>query len=110
MIKTTPVTPLPDPSKDPAWYGETWVHYPASQKPVSLHHGYVCKAKAELAQIINALDARLWGTAKESDAAPIPPSIDTILEYSSRLQNWFHGLPSCLTAAEIVFPFQLKIQ
>jgi len=109
LIRETPKNPLPDPKEDPSWYGETRVRYPSSQALVSLNHGYGFKAKAELAIIMNSLGSRLFGR-KDDPEDPAPASTETVLEYINKMNDWFVSLPPCLTAAEIVFPSQLKIQ
>ncbi|KAK0653055.1 nitrate assimilation regulatory protein nirA [Cercophora newfieldiana] len=108
MIRETPKNPMPDPKEDPAWYGETLVRYPSSHTLVSLNHGYGFKAKAELAMVMNSLSTRLF-SCKEESQGPVPPSSDLVLEYIEKMERWFVSLPPCLTAAEIVFPSQLKI-
>ncbi|KAK4450362.1 nitrate assimilation regulatory protein nirA [Podospora aff. communis PSN243] len=108
LIRETPKNPLPDPEADPNWYGETRVRYPSSQALVSLNHGHGFKAKAELAIILNSLATRLFECEDESQG-PAPASSGLVLEYINRMNGWFDSLPQCLTAAEIVFPSQLKI-
>jgi hypothetical protein len=109
LIHETPKNPLPDPNEDPSWYGETRVRYPSSQVLVSLNHGHAFKAKAELAIIMNSLATRLFG-CKDEFQGPAPASSGLVLEYMNRMNDWFVSLPPCLTAAEIAFPSQLKIQ
>lgn len=109
LITDPPKNPLPDPKEDREWYGETWVHYPANQAAIPLNHGYTCKAKAELAQIVNLIAKRLFAV-EEGSKGPSPPLVGMVKDYSAKLQHWFTNLPPCLTAREIVLPFQLKLQ
>jgi len=109
IIPEPPKNPMPDPDEDPSWYGETLVRYPSSRTLVSLNNGHGFKARAELGHIMNSLATRLFAR-QEGLPGTIPPSTDMVLEYLDKLNNWFVSLPHCLTAAEIVFPSQLKIQ
>lgn len=107
LIRNPPAAPLPDPDQDSQWYGETWVRYSLSQTLASTRYGHLFKAKTELALIINALGVRLFDT-EEVDRTK--PSSNVSVEFGEKLDAWYASLPACLMPAEIVLPFQLKLQ
>ena len=106
-VKDPPSFPLPDPDQDPHWYGETWIQYPLSQTLFNTKDGSLFKAKLELGLILNALAAQLFDVG-DGDEAKL--SSQNAVDFSMKLTAWFSSLPLCLTPAEIVFPFQLKLQ
>lgn len=61
----------------------------------------------ELALILNALAARFFGIRGDDRAHTISQIAAGFL---TKLTAWYSSLPLCLTPAEIVFPFQLKLQ
>ncbi|KAF4495394.1 nitrate assimilation regulatory nirA [Fusarium agapanthi] len=81
-------TSLPDPDRDPDWFGEIWLKYPSSSTLVPLRIGLVFKAKMSFSVVLN--EAMLEVQKDSSD--------------SYLFQN---GEP--LSPTKIVSPSQLKL-
>ena len=97
--------PLPDPRKDPSWYGEVWLRYPLNQTPLPSYYGFAFKAQAELRVILNYMACQLFDNRKAKQQ-----TLHQALLFKSKLEHWFRHLPDVLSPEKIVFPSQLVIQ
>ncbi|KAF9763172.1 hypothetical protein IL306_003225, partial [Fusarium sp. DS 682] len=108
LLKSPPKTPLPDPDRDPDWFGEIWLKYPSSSTLVPLRTGLVFKAKINFSIALN--EAMLQVQKDSSDDYLIQNGATKIIEVSKRLDTWYRALPEPLSPTNIVSPSQLKIQ
>ncbi|KAJ4865698.1 fungal zn(2)-Cys(6) binuclear cluster domain-containing protein [Trichoderma breve] len=106
LFKVPPKAPLPDPDKDPEWYGEIWVKYPLNQTPIQMNFPHFFKAKCELGVIVTQIAVDLFD-AEERDGTRDPR--ESVAGYLEALESWSSSLPISLNPTEIVFPFHLKL-
>jgi hypothetical protein len=106
LLAKPPQFALPDPTANPQWYGDFWIRYPLDPNPTPAYHGHDFKARAHLFAIINEIAVQYFSGPQ----SPSSRSKETILEIHSKLKTWYDRLPQQLTAKEIVFPSQLKLQ
>jgi len=97
FLSEPPIVTLPDPSTDPAWFGELWHRYPSSSTVLSTQFPQFFKAKSAYIVILNAIGSRSFGN--ESGL-----SIDETRTYARRLLRWFELLPMVLSPKHIVLP------
>jgi hypothetical protein len=95
---------LPDPDKDPAFYGEIHVRYPDRQGQVEISNGHVFKAISEFRVILNTVGSETHGTEAKRLA------LQRAFAIRQELRSWYENLPDCLTAEKIALPSHLKIQ
>ncbi|KAK2608972.1 hypothetical protein QQS21_002452 [Conoideocrella luteorostrata] len=100
VIKNPPNITLPDPSVDPDWYGQIWVKYPLSPRPVSTHFEHLFKACADIRIIMN--DICLQCFRKPASSRKV--TLEQALQFRTRLKNWQKDLPGPLTPERIVYP------
>lgn len=108
LLKAPPKAPLPDPDRDPDWFGEIWLKYPSSSTLVPLQVGLVFKAKMSFSVVLNEI---MLETQEDStDSYLFQNGGKTILEILERLDTWYKSMPEPLSPTKIVTPSQLKIQ
>lgn len=102
-IKKPPIWVLPDPSKDPSWYGETWVNYPLNRGLSPLNMGQVLRARCQFRIIMNEFCNTAYSGGYKID-------LELANHFRGRLESWYHGLPESLTPRRIVLPGHLQLQ
>ncbi|KAF5026003.1 hypothetical protein F66182_1905 [Fusarium sp. NRRL 66182] len=107
LLKTPPRNPLPDPDRDPDWYGEIWLKYPSSSVLVPLRYGITFKAKMELSIVLNEAMLEISDYKDGNDSAQ--DAAKRIVNMAKRLEAWYQALPEPLSPSKIVFPSQLKL-
>ncbi|KAF2108725.1 hypothetical protein BDV96DRAFT_587169 [Lophiotrema nucula] len=105
LLEEPPKIALPDPSKDPTWYGHIRVRYPQNAMPVDTSFGFTFRAACKLRVIMNAITSAMFKKPGELTRL----STDTTLTLYSKLCDWFVQLPEPLLPQRIVFPNQIKI-
>jgi hypothetical protein len=103
LLKTPPKQPLPDPSKDPQWYGEIWVKYPLNQSLSPLYFGQVFRTKCQFRIIMNEFCELAHSTGSTV-------TLDKANELRSKLKNWYDSLPEPLLPKTIALPGHLQLQ
>ncbi|KAF0638647.1 hypothetical protein FPSE5266_04706 [Fusarium pseudograminearum] len=101
VIKKPPVWALPDPLKDPSWYGETWVRYPLNHGLLPLNMGQVLRERCQFRIIMNEYCNAAYSGYKID--------LDLAYHFHGRLQNWYHELPESLIPKRIVLPGHLQL-
>lgn len=105
LISDPPLSPLPDPSRYPDWYGELWVRYPLGPPRSPTYHGLVVKARADLLSICVEFASVAFRNPERREQL----SVRQILGFYTRLTDWRDKLPEPLTPRKIVLPNQLKL-
>lgn len=95
-------TLLPDPERDPDWYGEIWLKYPSSLTLVPLWIGLVFKAKMSLSVVLN--EAMLEVDKDSTDSYLFQNGGKNIVEMTERLDTWYKSMPEPLSPTKIVSP------
>ena len=106
FIQDPPETPLPEPTTDPQWYGEVYIRYSPSQTLWPMHFGYLFKTISELRMIMNDIATQFFSDPQSQRTI----SIRKVLEFKSRLDDWFKSLPDPLQPQNIVLPCHLTVQ
>ncbi|KAF5716035.1 nitrate assimilation regulatory nirA [Fusarium mundagurra] len=107
LLKTPPKTSLPDPDRDPDWYGEIWLKYPSSSTLVPLRTGLVFRAKMSFSIVLN--EVMLEIQEDSTDSYLFKHGGKKILEIAEVLDTWYKDMPEPLSPTKIVSPSQLKI-
>ncbi|KAF4333352.1 nitrogen assimilation transcription factor nit-4 [Fusarium beomiforme] len=102
LLKKPPKWPLPDPLKDPSWYGEVWVKYPLNHGLSPMFLGEIIHARSKFRVIMND-----FSDAAYSEGSGV--SIDLAYKFRERLESWYDNLPASLTPRRIVLPGQLQL-
>jgi len=105
-LSTPPASAPPDPSTDPAWYGEFMLRYAGDERLWSSHLPQYLRARHQFQCILNDVAFALF----QQPGAPVLPSIDLLYRTYHRLLGWYQGLPVCLTPRNIFSPAHLKLQ
>src|SRR6478735_171207 len=108
LLKAPPKTPLPDPDRDPEWFGEIWLKYPSSSTLVPLRLGLVFKAKMSFSVVLN--EAMLQVEKDSTDSYLFRNGATRIIKIAERMDTWYKAMPEPLSPTQIVSPSQLKIQ
>ncbi|SPJ82035.1 related to nitrate assimilation regulatory protein nirA [Fusarium torulosum] len=107
LIQTPPKSPVPDPERDPDWFGEIWLKYPSGSVLVPLQCGLTFKAKMDFSVILNEA---MFEIDKDSNKDFLTRNGATrIIAVTKKLDHWYHNLPKSLSPTSIVFPSQLKL-
>lgn len=106
FVEKPPQAPLPEPEENAAWYGEFWLLYPQSPSSCSMKFGQLFKARCELALLAHRISVKVFN---KPDGKPAE-FLTMITDLSSQLLAWYLKLPANLSAAEIVYPAELKLQ
>ncbi|KAF5538341.1 nitrate assimilation regulatory nirA [Fusarium mexicanum] len=107
LLKAPPKTLLPDPDRDPDWFGEIWLKYPSSLTLVPLKIGLVFKAKMSFSVALN--EAMLEIQEDSTDSYLFQNGGKKVIEITKRLDAWYKSMPEPLSPTKIVSPSQLKI-
>ncbi|KAF5229279.1 hypothetical protein FANTH_14269 [Fusarium anthophilum] len=107
LLKAPPKTPLPDPDRDPDWFGEIWLKYPSSSTLAPLNIGLVFEAKMNFSVVLN--EAMLEIQEDSTDSYLLQNGGKKIIEITKRLDAWYKSMPEPLSPTKIVSPSQLKI-
>lgn len=106
IIKKPPHTSLPDVNLKPEWYAEIYLQYPLEEHYVPIHFGDFFRAKSQLSIILNHITTRLCDSENMSG--------DTlsrlVRDISGELEEWSRFVPPSLSAINIVYPAQMKLQ
>lgn len=105
IIENPPEAPLPDPNKNPQWYGEILLKYPLVQAHYPTNFPSYFKALCEFRIILNDVGLYYFG-----GAARPKPTFDGAAALYYRLEGWFKSLPESLMPERIVFPSQFRLQ
>ncbi|KAK7736065.1 hypothetical protein SLS63_003586 [Diaporthe eres] len=106
-LSEPPEVSLPDPDKNPAWYGEFALVYPPSTAPTPMHWPHTFRAMCGLRVIMNRVAYEAFRDHHPHVVAGLPR--DTALEIQSRLREWYAGLPGPLEPKTAVFPSHLRL-
>lgn len=98
-----PVDPLPDPTTEPEWYGETWLQYPRSGVLVPTHLGHNMKLKCDLNVIKSDIATEWRGSSRLF-------SLERARHYHRRLEAWYQKLPAPYTPQRVFTIPQFLIQ
>ncbi|RKK87439.1 hypothetical protein BFJ68_g3192 [Fusarium oxysporum] len=107
LLKAPPKTPLPDPDRDPEWFGEIWLKYPSSSTLVPLRLGLLFKAKMRFSVVLN--EAMLEVEKDSTDSYLFRNGATRIIKIAERMDTWCKAMPEPLSPTQIVSPSQLKI-
>ncbi|KAF5562705.1 nitrate assimilation regulatory nirA [Fusarium napiforme] len=107
LLNSPPKTPLPDPDRDPDWFGEIWLKYPSSLTLVPLKIGLVFKAKMTFSVVLNEAMLQVGRDSTDSDLRQ--DGGKRIVEIAEMLDTWYKSMPEPLSPTKIVSPSQLKI-
>ncbi|RKL36356.1 hypothetical protein BFJ70_g7287 [Fusarium oxysporum] len=107
LLKAPPKTPLPDPDRDPEWFGEIWLKYPSSSTLVPLRLGLLFKAKMRFSVVLN--EAMLEVEKDSTDSYLFRNGATRIIKIAERMDTWYKAMPEPLSPTQIVSPSQLKI-
>ncbi|RKK78612.1 hypothetical protein BFJ69_g5365 [Fusarium oxysporum] len=107
LLKAPPKTPLPDPDRDPEWFGEIWLKYPSSSTLVPLRLGLLFKAKMRFSVVLNK--AMLEVEKDSTDSYLFRNGATRIIKIAERMDTWYKAMPEPLSPTQIVSPSQLKI-
>ncbi|PVH97901.1 hypothetical protein DM02DRAFT_630684 [Periconia macrospinosa] len=102
LLTQKPEWDLPDPLKEPDWYGEIWLKYPLGDQLVPMHFGQVIHAKSKFRVIMNDV----------CQAAYMKDSTITLSKanaFLSILEDWYNNLPEALLPKFIVLPGHLQL-
>ncbi|KAF6810225.1 C6 transcription factor, partial [Colletotrichum sojae] len=102
LVKKPPDWPLPDPSKDQRWYGETWLQYPLVSKPSPAHFGHIFHARSRFRVIMNEYCEAAFSPKPYLD-------VEEANGLHERLKLWYGNLPQPLTPKSIVLPGHLQL-
>jgi len=103
LLSDPPDWHLPDPSKDPEWYGEILVKYPLTNHFFPSYFGQVFKAKNQFRVITNEACQVAYSKGSEM-------TLDKANGLYSQLKDWYDGLPTPLSPRAIVLPGHLQLQ
>jgi len=106
LIKEPPKTHLPDPGKNPAWYGEFWIRYPLNEKLYPMDYGHIFKARCEFCVIINRVSLKFF----DEKGGKAAQSREAVTDFVEDFTAWYHSLPDPLTPKKLVFPSQINLQ
>ncbi|KAF4445635.1 hypothetical protein F53441_10635 [Fusarium austroafricanum] len=102
LIKEPPRWPLPDPAKDPSWYGEIWVNYPLNHGLSPMYLGEVIRARSQFRIIMNEFCDAAYSEGSKVD-------INLAYQFLEQTEEWYNNLPESLTPRKIVLPGQLQL-
>ncbi|KAI0381668.1 hypothetical protein F5Y04DRAFT_288489 [Hypomontagnella monticulosa] len=105
LVKDPPTRPLPNLDDAAAYYGEIWVKYPLGHDPVPIFNGLGFRAISQFRVIMNEITALSYTEPRNFNRM----SLNTAIEFRSRLIHWYEGLPEPLRAHNAVLPSHLKI-
>lgn len=100
-----PEMSLPVAIVEPLWYGEVWVQYPRDPTLRQLYIGCKLQAEAGLHTIKNELGAVLYKRSPDTSM-----TLDQIIEFKQKLDDWENSLPEPLQIRNLVFPLHLTLQ
>ncbi|KAJ4007727.1 hypothetical protein NW752_010396 [Fusarium irregulare] len=86
-------------------YGDIWLRYPSSKRPIAVNYSHTFIALAEFRAIINDMAAMFFIKVER----PVNVTVNSIQGFCVRLDSWYRNLPPDLMAKEICFPWQLKL-
>ncbi|KAK1247711.1 hypothetical protein MKX07_000599 [Trichoderma sp. CBMAI-0711] len=102
LIKEPPTWKLPDPSKDPSFYGEIWLKYPLSKNLSPSYFGQIFRAKSQFRLIMHD-----FAMAAYTEGSQV--TVDKAYELRQRLLRWYEALPAQLQPRTIVLPAHLQL-
>ncbi|RBR26560.1 uncharacterized protein FIESC28_00636 [Fusarium coffeatum] len=105
LLSMPPSIALPEISEESNNYGDLWLRYPSSKRPIAVNYSHTFIALAEFRAIINDMAAMFFIKVER----PVNMTINSIQGFCVRLDSWYRNLPPDLTAEEICFPWQLKL-
>ncbi|KAL4725847.1 hypothetical protein ACLX1H_006521 [Fusarium chlamydosporum] len=99
-----PEMSLPVAIIEPLWYGEVWVQYPHDPTLRQLYIGCKLQAEAGLHTIKNELGAVLYRGSPDTSM-----TLDQIIQFKQKLDDWENSLPEPLQIRNLVFPLHLTL-
>ncbi|KAM0188465.1 hypothetical protein ACHAPI_010571 [Fusarium lateritium] len=105
LLDGPPTVELPDPLKDPQWYGELWFRYPLNATLHPSNFGQYFKARIDYEKIMNDRGKRLFASTRKIEAL----SATETAEFYLRFRTWFDQLPEPLSPRNVVLPSALKL-
>lgn len=106
MLSEPPQVPLPDPARNPSWFGEFWLRYPRSETLYPIHFGYLFNTMSDMRILINDLATTFFDIRRSTPA----PQIAVLQQHCQSLEGWYRDIPEVLNVANIKFPWELKLQ
>ena len=107
-LQTQPKNKLPDPKRDPDWFGEIWLKYPSSSVLIPIQVGLTFQTKMNFAVVLNEA---MLGSDRDSNEDDLAQNGSVrIISVVKKLESWYQSLPEPLSPSNIVFPSHLKIQ
>ncbi|KAF4334289.1 nitrate assimilation regulatory nirA [Fusarium beomiforme] len=106
LLKSPPQSAIPDPDRDPSWFGEIWLKFPSSSVLIPLRTGLVFKAKSDFSVVLNKCMLEIEDAP---DDYVYQNGAIKIIDVIKKLEDWYNGLPEPLSPANIVSPSQLKV-
>ena len=103
LLSKPPALNLPNPSDEPEWYGEIWIRYPLSDRPLPSYFGQVLNARCHFRAIMN--EACQVAYSKDSEM-----TLEKASTFLVRLKIWYDSLPGPLLPKSIVLPGHLQLQ
>ncbi|KAJ4020477.1 hypothetical protein NW766_001964 [Fusarium irregulare] len=107
VLQTPPRNKLPDPKRDPDWFGEIWLKYPSSSVLIPIQVGLTFQTKMNFAVVLNEAMLDYHRDSNDDDLAQ--NGAVRIMAVVQRLESWYQSLPEPLSPSNIVFPSHLKI-
>ncbi|CAG7565306.1 unnamed protein product [Fusarium equiseti] len=105
LLSMPPSIALPEISEESNNYGDLWLRYPSSKRPIAVNYSHTFIALAGFRAIINDMAAMFFIKVER----PVNVTINSIQGFCVRLDSWHRNLPTDLMAKEICFPWQLKL-
>ncbi|KAK4236356.1 nitrogen assimilation transcription factor nirA [Achaetomium macrosporum] len=103
-LLTPPDIPLPDPDRDPDWYGQIWLRYPGEPKLYTTHFPHQFQAQSGM-RMVMAMECLYRDHGKGWDS---PARLQIVNDYYyGHLKPWYENLPEPLTPSRITFPSHL---
>jgi hypothetical protein len=106
LLDDPPKVPLPDPSRNPHWYGEFWLRYPTHQGVFPSNLGHLIYWRSKCNVILNSISLKAFSHGNPG----FNLSASELLEAYKCLTLWFNNLPRPLSPRYIVLPSHLKLQ
>jgi hypothetical protein len=107
VLQTPPRNPIPDPNRDPDWFGEIWLKYPSTSILIPIRVGITFQTKMNFAVVLNEALLDYHGQSDEDDLAQNGAA--RIMAVVQKLESWYQTLPETMVPSKIVFPSHLKI-
>src|SRR5688572_10930164 len=105
-LSCPPPHQLLDVEKNPNWYGEIWLRYPADERLYPMGFGQSMKALCDLRVIMRDICAVSFA----SNEAPQKMHWNQVWDFKERLRAWFDALPAVLSPQDLIYPSHINLQ